>query len=170
MTSDAVAVTTDLPDDQQEALAALAAQGAQSELSFAELVKGTAVVQGRLLCDKAELVGVPHIITGVSFRPMGSEKHARDFVSVEATDAANRAIVYNDGSTGVRRQVCEYLMAHKVIPQGDPDTIVADVADQSVTFDFVNDGKQTPTLASPRGLRFSDYTNEFGDARTYYIS
>lgn len=104
------------------------------QLSFAQLRdSATAVISSaQLEKDKARLLGVPHIITRVTYRP-GIEE--RDYVSVEAVVAdvdtlkyeikrgripnvaeyadlaveAEEHIVYNDGSTGVRRQLTHLL-------------------------------------------------------------
>lgn len=159
-----------LPDNTAEALAFLESRGTKAEQSFAELVKGTAVVEGRTLRDKETLIGVPHIITAVSFRPVDA-KNKRDFVSVEATDVTDMAIVYNDGGTGIRRQIVGYLQAQGQLPQDmDPDSMIATNGAESVTFELSNDGSGIPTLAAPRGLRVSDYVSEFGPAQTYYLA
>lgn len=104
------------------------------QLSFAQLREGaTAVIQSaQLEKDKARLLGVPHIITRATYRPGIEEK---DYVSLEAVVAdagtleyeikrgriANvsslaelavepeERIVYNDGSTGIRRQFTHLL-------------------------------------------------------------
>lgn len=159
-----------LPENTTEALAFLESRGTKAEKSFAELVQGTAVVEGRTLRDKATLIGVPHIITGVSFRPVDA-KNKRDFVSVEATDVNDLAIVYNDGGTGIRRQIVAYLQAAGQLPQDmNPDDMIAANGAESVSFEFSNDGTGIPTLAVPRGLRESDYESDYGPARTYYLA
>lgn len=162
-----------LPDNTAQALAQLESMGTKAEKTFAELVAGTSVVEGRTLRDKADLIGVPHIITSVSFRPVDA-KNARDFVSVEAVDVNDLAIVYNDGSTGIRRQIVAYLTSHGQFPADtDPDNVIAGIKGalgESVAFEFSNDGAGIPTLAVPRGLRVSDYESEYGPARTYYLA
>lgn len=162
-----------LPDNTQAALSQLEAMGTKAEKTFAELVAGTSVVEGRTLRDKSDLIGVPHIITAVSFRPVDA-KNARDFVSVEATDVNDLAIVYNDGSTGIRRQIVAYLQAHGQLSRDmNPDDVVSGIKGamgESVTFEFSNDGTGIPTLAAPRGLRVSDYESEYGPAKTYYLA
>lgn len=104
------------------------------QLSYAQLRdSATAVItSAQLEKDKARLLGVPHIITRVTYRP-GIEE--RDYVSVEAVVGTGYAlekeikrgripgvstyaelsvdaeehIVYNDGSTGIRRQLTHLL-------------------------------------------------------------
>jgi len=104
------------------------------QLSFAQLREGaTAVIQSaQLEKEKARLLGIPHIITRVTYRPGIEEK---DYVSIEAVVAdagtleyevkrgrvpgasvfadltvePEERIVYNDGSTGIRRQLTHLL-------------------------------------------------------------
>lgn len=82
--------------------------------------------------DKNTLIGVPHVITSVTYRD-GTKERPRGYVSIEATIAPALAldnairrgwipnvssldqlalepgsnVVYNDGSTGIRRQLTE---------------------------------------------------------------
>jgi hypothetical protein len=99
------------------------------QLSFAQLREGaTAIIsEAQLEKDKARLLGIPHIVTRLTYRPGIEEK---DYVSVEAVTAdietleyevkrgrvpnvstladllvePNEKIIYNDGSTAARRQ------------------------------------------------------------------
>jgi hypothetical protein len=94
---------------------------------------------------------------------------------------AGEQLVLNDGSTGLYRQITEYLAAKELIklPEGDEqgekgDTIfdlprsqwLAGAEDATVGIDI--------RLRCSRGLRYSEYSNEFtGDnekARTWYIA
>lgn len=132
------------------------------QLSFAALRaqgEATAVVNtAQLEKEKGRLVGVPHVITRVTYRPgiTTPEGLAKDYVSVEAIVAdaetlhyalsrgwipggekgdlstvpvsPEEHIVYNDGSTGVRRQLTNIL--HNVglleVPNVDQDMAVFD--------------------------------------------
>lgn len=111
------------------------------QLSIDELLAAagdsvTLIDQPVLEKDKLRLVGVPHIITKVSYRPgvLNRETKVRgDYVSVEAVvvkqaqldeaikrgwippdnmdqiPAAEERIVYNDGGTGIKRQLTHIL-------------------------------------------------------------
>lgn len=123
------------------------------QLSFAQLRDGaTAVISSaQLEQDKARLLGIPHIITRATFRPGIEEK---DYVSIEAVVAdrgtleyevkrgrvpnvdsyadltvePEERIVYNDGSTGVRRQLVHLLhnMGLIEVPNVQQDLAVFD--------------------------------------------
>jgi hypothetical protein len=144
-----------------------------SQVSYEELMGGAAVVEGYALTPKSDLLGHPFIITGVTFRFARMDKDGKggqplDYVSVEAVDLHSAAIIFNDGSTGVRRQVVQYLMAHGEVPEGEPDEALARVEGLDQRFTFRN-GTNLPTLRCPRGLRVSEYENEYGEAMTYYL-
>lgn len=161
------------------ALDLLRDQAAVSDVSFEQLAPGAAIIPGRIVLsnadDKDTLVGVPFIVTAISFRPDGKGPvGGRDFVSAEAVDKDNRALVINDSSTGMRRQLVQYLQAHKLIaPDIDPDERVCAVGEGAASETFVFDGsKGNPKpLGAPRGLRRSDFVNpETGPATTFYLS
>lgn len=142
-----------------------------SQQSFESLMGEAAVVEGYALADKKDLLGLPFIITGVTFRyaRVNDKKEAVDYVSLEAVTMHNAAIVLNDGSTGVRRQVVQYLQSLGAIDEGvDADAVVATDPETPIEFDLVNASDLHP-LRCPRGLRKSDYENEFGAATTYYL-
>ena len=157
------------------------------------------------------LVGVPFCITRVTFRP-GFKKNSKAFgegitfayVSCEAVLApltelnrrrvnlqslpfdAESLVVFNDGSTGVYRQIVQYLAAKEFIalpegategPMGEvifdlPPEKWTDVRTGNAVFD--TDGfMQYDTnirLLCPRGLRVSEYENEWTkDGKTRYL-
>jgi len=107
-------------------------------MSFAELREQASaiVTSASLEKDKSRLMGIPHAITRITYRPGISENGVqKDYVSIEAVVAdgatlvnevergrvpnvntvdqltveANEVVVYNDGSTGVRRQLTHIL-------------------------------------------------------------
>src|SRR4051812_1730354 len=84
------------------------------EGSFASLVEGADFVEGSRLATKQELLGKPFVITGVHFYPGAGS----DFVAVSAVTMDNEPVVFNDGSTGVRRQLVAYLTSKGVIDPG----------------------------------------------------
>jgi hypothetical protein len=153
-----------------EILAAAVARSQAGNIDISALLANADVVEGRPLTDKSSLIGLPHILTSVSFRkgtkdPDGTQ---RDFVSCEYTTITDVPIeaVYNDGSTGIRRQIVAYL-AHKGIISAEyketPDAPIW-VESESPDPEF-----QIRFLA-PRGLRVSEYVGDFGDAKTFYLA
>ena len=168
--------------------------GTADEVLGHELISGEAA-------DK--LIGVPFIITRVTFREGTQRAGAAwrdDYVSCEAVVApesllqerAHRGrlklddisvdpgehIIFNDGSTGIYRQIVQYLEAKNLIrlPAG------ADAGGKGESrFDLPrslwDDGDEAGTdginirLKCPRGLRYSEYSNEYTqDGKTRYIA
>lgn len=95
-------------------------------------------------------------------------------------------IVINDGSTGIRRQCTEYLSKVEYIglPDGPVNGAIGDSIYDTPQEEWqffggdvrfgANDGTQVSTfdvrLACPRGLRESEYTNEYTqDGHTFYL-
>jgi hypothetical protein len=135
-----------------------------------------------------ELVGVPFIIKNVTFRhgdiiPEG-QKEARDYVSAECLirpDHAHkfnrRYVVFNDGSSGIYRQIVAALAARDMVELDDnlPETGDANTTRYDVSFsDGTEDGSITfpdIRLFCPEGLRASDYQTPRGtQARTWYLA
>ena len=89
-------------------------------------------------------------------------------------------LVINDGSTGVFRQVMEYLWAKELIklPEGPETGEKGDCIFDLPRSEWLDGAEAATTgidiaLRCSRGLRFSDYSNEYtGDekARTWYIA
>lgn len=158
-----------------------------SLLSTASEVEGYSLIGGK---DNertmAMLVGVPQLIKNVTFRvgdiiPAGQD-HPRDFASVEvlihpdhAARFPRKYAVYNDGSTGVYRDIIKRLAKDGIITlpdgpvSGDANTTIYDVAltdrEDGKPVEFTN-----LNLYCPEGLRVSEYKNEDGSgAQTYYL-
>jgi hypothetical protein len=152
-------------------LAAAIARNADSSIDLSALLANVDVVEGRPLTEKGSLIGMPLIITSVTFRK-GTKDAAgvqHDYVSCEYTTVTATPIegVFNDGSTGIRRQVVSYLASKGIIPEGyteTPDEIVwVDSEDEDPMFEV--------RYLAPRGLRVSDYQNDYTDeGRTYYLA
>lgn len=152
----------------------------------------------------ATLIGVPHIITGAYYRE-GIE--GGDFVSLEAIIGTEKEltrrridldslpfepldhVVYNDGSTGIYRQITECLYTRGIIAL--PQPIVPNGKRGECSWDAptgqwlgVNSGNVIVTLGEsghtdvfvpiqikcPRGLRASEYDWEKKRVTTYYIA
>lgn len=164
--------------------------------------------------DKAELIGVPHVVTAVTF--WTPKKDQLGMVSCEATVAGrdvvetairrhwvpgvesiddlrmspSERIVYNDGGTGLRRQVVMLLHANGFINVGHEDNETDSRFDTpwpewtSFTqsrhqgdlgpvphISTMHDGTSPFLLNCMRGLRVSTYTNEYTDeGMTYYFA
>jgi len=178
--------------------------------------------------EKWKLLGVTHYITRVTFRPTLLEGKPADYVSVEARVASaaklemrikqeripnirsldqlielgvepGAQIVYNDGSTGIRMQLCYMMHSMGIISVKDlPGNEVhvknavfrtnfqewAEIGGQvSETGDLKVEGAviQHPDIRmrdlnhpllikANQGLRVSDYTFDGRPAQTFYIS
>jgi len=141
----------------------------------------------------AMLVGVPFVIEGVTFREgdinIGTkgEPFNRDYVSVEClvhplyqSRFKRPRVVFNDGSTGIYRQIVAYL-ASKGLATVDENLPEGGEAHGS-RYDVSYSGPEIDatgtrfsrefdiTLLCPEGLRYSDYPGPAGDARTYYLA
>lgn len=186
-------------------------------MSYADLQQMQAFrVTGFSLVSKDELLGVPHIITRVTY--WLPKKDQLGMVSLEATVAdaetleraiqrrwvpnvenlsqlriePNERVVYNDGGTGIRRQVTKFFHHYGAIDVGRADVAEdlrydtpwtewesysetrrqsAEVpAVPSVTRLKTPDGERPMLLAVDRGLSVSKYSNEYADeAETYYL-
>lgn len=182
------------------------------EYTFDELAEMQAyVLDGFSELDKAELLGVPHIITGVTY--WLPKPKQRGFIAVEATIASphilgeavrrgwikgvtdmatlrfspNERIVYNDGGTGVRRQITKQLQKHGLIDVGhaDMDDTRFDLpwtqwnsfsesreqGDKGLVPSLEHNHVGDPLIIfAMRGLSVSEYSNEHTDeGKTYYI-
>lgn len=173
-------------------------------LSFRELAVGADAVHGHdLEQDKSALIGVPHLITGVVYRDgMLRNKQPTNYLSVEATIAdwdtlynrfqrgritedqlrrfsPNEAVVYNDGSAGIARQITAYLHDRELIqvPDGPEVGEVGECrwdvyrAQWIKGFDVDNPSPRFDIrLLCLRGLRVSEYEYGTGEAATFYLA
>lgn len=156
------------------------------------------------------LVGIPHIIVGVDYRQGKALKNGHDgaYVSLTAVvapeDVMRRrykgelsalpfdpeaVVVYNDGGTGVYRQVTKILHDKGYIKLPDP-VIEGGTSGQSsydvhpsqwegidntrvrVSRDDEGEFKGIHAnirISAPRGIRYSEYDGPEGEARTRYI-
>ena len=159
-----------------EILAAAVARSGSQNIDLVGLLENVDVVEGRPLTDKASLIGLPHVITSVSFRKgaLDKDRTQHDYVSCEYTTVTAVPIegVYNDGSTGVRRQIVAYLADKGIIPAGYKETPDAPVWVQPAD-EAEKDPEFRIKFLAPRGLRVSTYDSEFapdGTATTYYLA
>ena len=90
-------------------------------------------------------------------------------------------LVLNDGSTGAYRQIVQYLVAkgHVTLPEGPEEGEKGDSVLDLPRSQWLTGAEEATKgieikLKCPRGLRFSDYTNEYlpegQTARTWYIA
>jgi len=170
-----------------------------SLISSSDEVLGHDLLTGEA-ADK--LVGVPFVITKATFHDGLQRKdvaYRDDYVSCEVVVAPEHIIaqrhsrgrldvaeisvdpgehiVFNDGSTGVYRQVVQYLEAKGLIrlPEG-PDAGGKGESKFDLPRSQWVDGDEEGTagfnirLFAPRGLRVSEYANDFTqDGKTRYI-
>lgn len=143
------------------------------------------------------LVGTPFVTRHVTFRPGDiipqGQKEPRDYVSVEvlihpshAHRFPRRTLVFNDGSTGIYRQIVAAVSAtgRVDLPEDLPETGSANSTRYDVSLSIPAKGDPSkggteaqPTefdlsIYCPEGLRKSDYPNEFGggSATTWYLA
>lgn len=179
-------------------------------MSFADLAEGADVVHGHSLeKDKGSLLGVPFVITSVTFRDgaMKGDKRSptpTNYLSVEAVTAdhatlqrlvtsrritpevasrflPNEPIVFNDGSTGIARQLTAYLHSQGLIqvPEGPEVGGMGESRYDAYRASWVkgyNPDQPNPRfdirLVAMRGLRVSTYETPMSpdDADTYYLA
>lgn len=105
---------------------------------------------GGNILDKKELIGAPFLIGEIRFQ----KGDFGPFVSVTAVNAANEEFVFNDGSTGVYRQLAGWARDRKLTKDEKPES-----------------GTYQVRLVCKRGLRVSEYEGPGGrPARTYYLA
>jgi hypothetical protein len=79
-----------------------------------EWADGADELDGVALLDKAELVGVPFLITGLWFQPGANDVN---YVYVEGVTKEGEEFTINDSSTGIRAQLTEYLGRSGRLPE-----------------------------------------------------
>lgn len=199
-----------------------------ADMSFDEILAaspgGVFSIPGTELVDKPDLLGIPFIITKLTFQPVAEPtakvKNPTSFVSIEATVAdearlmlqiqrrkvpnvdnidqlmfePGARIVFNDGSTGVYRQLVTLLATYGIITLPDAGSKEAEYGDITNVYDLPwtkwiscsqmdtlkEDGEARPVITNNqngdpfrlvcrRGLYVSTYTNEFGESQTFYL-
>lgn len=187
----------------------------RNAMSFSDMLDEAVEVQGNQLVkdDIAdELEGVPFVITKVTFRPgmldPGDKSRRLAYVSCEAVIAdevylAKRKvnldekpflpgdhIVFNDGSTGIYRQIVAVLesVGYITLPDGpvagpkgacrydappaewDETPVGESHVDQSMGENFWHYSADVRIFA-PRGIRVSEYANDYTqDGKTRYLA
>jgi len=167
-----------------------------AEAGQADEVVGYSLIGGKENEQTLELLkGVPFIIEGVTFRKgdvnIGTKDKPfyRDYVSVEClvhplyqSRFKRPRVVFNDGSTGIYRQIVAYLVSKGLVEVDEslPEGGDAHGSRYDVSYserriapngDEVWVGREFDIrLTCPEGLRYSDYKGPQGDARTYYIA
>lgn len=193
---------------------ALSADVDLMNVSFADLNESDQYrIPGWDLVDNKDLLlGVPFIIVGVTFQMPVADKARfggfRDYVSCRAVigdeaalkEADERGwipgklafkpeerVLFNDGSTGIRRDIVRILDSAGLIKVGnevlegggnrydlpwtmwDSFSQSAQQGENVVPEFTTNHRGNLFALKARRGLRRSDYTNEYGDSTTYYL-
>jgi hypothetical protein len=133
------------------------------------------------------LIDVPFLIKNVTFRlgdiiPDGADE-ARDYVSVEclirpdhAYKFARRYVVFNDGSTGIYRQIVAALASRDLVALDEslPESGDANTTRYDVSFSNPVNGDTAfygVNVLCPEGLRKSDYeTPGKGQSVTWYLA
>ena len=158
-----------------------------TEVSDAIEIEGYSLYGGKENDQKLDsLIGVPFLIKNVTFRagdiiPTG-QTEARDYVSVECLIRPDHAhkfprkyVVFNDGSTGIYRQIVAALVARDLVnlPDDLPEAGDANTTRYDVSFSDPESGDRTfnaVRILCPEGLRKSDYQSNAGQAVTWYLA
>lgn len=197
-----------VPATATEQRVAQVAWGVDPDRDFAKLaLEAQYYSKGFRLVDKSVLINVPHVIIGVTYRPgyVASDGSQSDYVSIEAVVAnketlestpirnllgrpidqlevfPNESVVYNDGSTGVRRELTGLFHSIGLIDVGTPASKNENPFDRSLfqwmtgaeeaQLGFTADKDGNPfRFIVARGLRRSDYESPYGPATTFYIA
>lgn len=162
-----------------------------NEVSDAMEIEGYSLYGGKENDLKLDaLIGVPFLVKTVTFRPgdiiPDGQEVARDFVSVEVLIRPDHAhkfprkyVVFNDGSTGIYRQIVAALAARDVVELDEnlPESGDANTTRYDVSFSTTDAaGEPEPRefdlkLLCPEGLRDSSYKNSDGsDGKTWYLA
>lgn len=128
----------------------------REEMSAADLFANADVIEGFDLRDKAEIVGVPFVITAVRFETNARNVH---LAYMTAVTREGETFEFSDSSsTGVKAQITSYLLSRDENANTNGNT--------GQIFDM--------KLLAPRGLRVSTYEVEVQGrkraAKTYYLS
>jgi hypothetical protein len=134
------------------------------------------------------LIGIPLVILHATFRrgditPKDTEV-ARDYVSLECLihpshqhEFARKYVVFNDGSTGIYRQVVAALYARELITVNEdlPESGEAHSTRYDVSFTVVDTDSvefRNIKIFCPEGLRKSKYDNPGGGgaSTTWYLA
>lgn len=131
-----------IPDSATEGRSLMAAWGYNPDMDFRKLaLEAQYHARGFRLVQKEQLIGVPHVIVGVTYRPGYVQQNGQesDYVSLEAVVAdkdtlesnpvkhmlpdslevfGNEPVVYNDGGTGIRRYLTELFHNVGIIDVG----------------------------------------------------
>lgn len=197
--------------EEQENALAVASDADLMNISYAELDASDQYrIPGWDLVDNKDfLMGVPFMIVGVTFQMPVADKArpsgARDYVSCRAVignddalaEAVERGwipgklafkpeerILFNDGSTGIRRDIVKILHSANLIDVGHEDNPTrfdlpwtewksfsqSAMQGENVVPEFISNHRGNLfTIKARRGVRKSEYSNEYGDAVTYYL-
>lgn len=166
----------------------------ENQTAQADEVIGHSLIGGKENEETLDnLVGVPFLVESVTFRPgdiniapKGQTAVYRDYVSVEALihpayqkKFKRSRVVFNDGSTGIYRQVVAYLAARGYVTVDE--TVAEKAPSNESRYDVSYSQPTTPgepnkpaefsvRLYCPEGLRKSGYTSEYGEAETWYLA
>lgn len=81
---------------------------------------------GFAVVDKEELIGVPFVVVGVTFRQ--SDQNNVGYVSLEAITEKNEKVVVNDGGTGIFKQVVHLCVTQGIFNPSADDALKNDTS------------------------------------------
>jgi hypothetical protein len=183
--------------------------------NWAELTESAITTKGADLLEAADLTGVPFVITGITIRPGDIadpvSKEKGNYVSLELVTGDEKAfakavkrkripdtcdiepgerLVFNDGSTGIRRQIVGLMenLGWIILPEGPeggkrgesrldtpPEQWEFAEGNTGVQVRFDVDGRAVVTaplrVLCERGIRVSEYENDYTkDGKTHYLA
>lgn len=177
------------------------------DLDFRKLAgEATYFSRGFRLVEKDDLIDIPHVVIAVTYREgylreENGKQVQGDYVSVEAVVAdaqtlmspqvrskvdvdslavyPNEAVVYNDGGTGIRRELTKLFDDIGMIDVGGtgdderrydrPYSLWREGGDAAQAGFTVDRNGEKFRYFSLRGLRKSEYDSPFGPAVTFYF-
>jgi hypothetical protein len=163
-------------------------------LSQADFVKGARLVKTAELVDKAFIITEVHFYPGLSASGFCAACMATRILSTKEGAKAGESVVFNDGSTGIGRQIVAYLTSKGLVDPGEgpesgeagqsrydrgPDKWLKASFGNGVTVEgkgkaqtMVELAKEvgfSTKLVAPRGVRVSTYEFKGQDAETFYL-
>jgi hypothetical protein len=148
------ATASDKPAQNGPATPPAAPAAPAAPFNFNDLVKKAEVIEGFDIMDKAELIGVEFVITGVWFAS-GARNVGYAYMNGVKRDGSK--FTFNDSSSGIKAQITDMMTK----------------MGKSTAYDT---GEVLEVLIHiPRGVRVSEYeikdvNNKDRKARTYYLT
>lgn len=152
--AEAAKSTPTAPEKPATSAPAASTPAPNTPFNFNALVKESVVLEGYDILDKAELIGVEFVITGVWFQT-GARGVGYAYMNGVKRDGSK--FTFNDSSSGIKAQITEMI------------------SKLGKTVDYESGEVHEVLIHIPRGVRLSEYeikdvNNKDRKARTYYLT